>query len=123
VVLNLAPPNEDDDKGKTRDKVAEAIGVNRNTLETIRVIGELAEIGGAVVEKSLETKEESPASIPVRSEDTEEDEDDDFMPEDSDYEEEPYEEFEPEDSEQEEQFEQISELEVVAAQVSINSKK
>jgi ParB-like chromosome segregation protein Spo0J len=50
VPLNLAEPLEKiEDKGDTRDKVANAIGINRNTLETIREIGILAETGTTAV--------------------------------------------------------------------------
>jgi len=55
VPLNLAERVKE--KGDTRDKVADAIGINRNKLDTIREIGELSESGKSVAEKAKEEKE------------------------------------------------------------------
>jgi hypothetical protein len=65
VVLNLAQRSEDDENGRTRDKVAEAIGINRNTLETIREIGSLAETGTTATAK--EPAKEEPKKPAVSS--------------------------------------------------------
>lgn len=54
------------DRGDTRDKVAEAIGINRNTLETIREIGSLAETGTTAKEPAREEPKKPAVSNPVK---------------------------------------------------------
>ena len=67
-MLSLAPALIEEDKGKTRDKVASAIGINRNTLETIREIGSLAETGTtASAKEPVKEEPKKPAvSNPVK---------------------------------------------------------
>ena len=89
VPLTLAEPKIED-KGDTRDKVANAIGINRNTLETIREIGSLAETGttASAKEPTKEEPKKPAASSPVKytvapvqideEEEEEEEEDGDF---------------------------------------------